>query len=154
MPILVVIGQSFAIYIFLVVTVGRFGRMHMAGLTPTGLLMIALLGSSVETGLYAGSGSLWAGLASVATLMAANHGLARLMNRWPRLRRWLVGEPVVLVHKGRILADRLRQVRLNEEDLREAIRRRGYDRIEDVHLAVLEVDGSVGVVPVKKESGR
>ena len=86
--------------------------------------------------------------------MAADHGLARLLKRWPRLRRWLVGEPVVLVHKGRILADRLRQVRLNEEDLREAIRRRGYDRIEDVHLAVLEVDGSVGVVPVKKESGR
>lgn len=153
MLILVVIGQSLAIYIFLVVAVGRFGRMHMAGLTPTGLLIVALLGSAVETGLYAGSGSLWAGLASAATLMAADYGLARLIKRWPRLRRWLVGEPVVLVHKGRILADHLRQVRLSEDDLLVAIRRRGYDRIEDVLLAMLEVDGSVGVVPMKKEGG-
>ena len=151
MELLIVVGQTLAIYLFLFVLLGRFGRMLMAGLTPIQYLVIALLGSAVETGLYHGSNSLWAGLASACTLLLANWGTSALVCRWPRLRRWLAGAPVVLVHDGRVLPEHLRQVRLTEDDLRAAIRRHGYEDVRDVRLAVLERDGSVGVVPRDRE---
>jgi uncharacterized membrane protein YcaP (DUF421 family) len=149
--LLVVVGQSLAIYVFLVVALGRLGRDQMAGLTPFGYLVIALLGSAVETGLYHGSSSLAAGLVAAATLLLADHATTFLVNRWPRLRRWLCGAPVVLAHDGRVIPEHLRRVRLTEEDLRAAIRERGYEDLADVRLAVLEVDGSVGVVPKDKD---
>jgi uncharacterized membrane protein YcaP (DUF421 family) len=145
---LLVVGQSLAIYLFLVIALARFGRMTMAGLTPGGYLIIALLGSAVETGLYRGSGSLGAGLASALTVVAADRGLSASLRRWPHWRRWLVGRPVVLVHDGRVLMAHLRQVRLTEDDLLAALRQHGYESAERVRLAVLEIGGSVGVVPM------
>lgn len=153
MQILLIVGQSLAIYLFLVIALARFGRMAMAGLTPGGYLIIALLGSAVETGLYRGSTSLAAGLASALTVIAADQLLCVGLRRWPRVRRWLIGRPVVLVHNGRVLMAHLRQVRLTEDDLLAALRQRGYESAERVRLAVLEIGGSVGVVPMDSKGG-
>ena|SRR5947209_5975102 len=142
-----VVGQTLAIYVFLVIVLSRVGRSLMSGLNPYQYLIVALLGSAVETGLYCGSGALSAGLVSAATLIAANHATCYLVNRWPRLRRLLAGAPVVLVHDGEFVWAHMQQVRLTEGDVRAAMRKRGYDRVEDVRLAVLELSGEVGVVP-------
>ncbi len=153
MSLLIILGQTIAIYVFLVVCLARIGRSHMAGTTPLGYLVIALLGSSVETGLYHGSSSLSAGLVSAITLIVMDHVTTLLMNRWPRLRRRLVGAPVILVHNRQIIESNLRGARLTEEDLQAAIRKRGYSSLEDVRLAVLEVDGSIGVIPAEQTQG-
>ncbi len=154
MSLLMVVGQTLVIYVFLVVALSRVGRSLMAGLTAFNYLVVALLGSAVETGLYGGSAALTAGLASAATLLLADHATSHLMSRWPRLRRLLAGGPVVLVHDGRLIPDHLRQVRLSEADVRAAVRKRGYDNLDDVRLAVLEENGDVGVVPRSGTGGR
>jgi len=145
--LLVVVGQTIAIYAFLVVGLSRVGRRSMAQLTLIEYAIIALLGSAVETGLYSGSGALLNGLVSAASLLASNRALTLLARRWPALRRFLVGVPIVLVHDGQLVRPHLRQACLTEQDVLEAIRRRGYDRLDDVRLAVLEVNGTIGVVP-------
>ncbi|HEY1381714.1 MAG TPA: YetF domain-containing protein [Gemmataceae bacterium] len=147
MDILAVVGQSLVIYVFLVITLCRVGPALMAGMTSFNYLVVALLGSAVETGLYRGSNSLSAGLASAATLILADRATSALMCRWPRLRRLLAGGPVVLVHDGRVIPAHLRSARMTEEDVRAAVRRHGYDDLAAVRLAVLEPSGRVGVVP-------
>jgi uncharacterized membrane protein YcaP (DUF421 family) len=149
MSLLIVIAHSVVIYVFLVVALSRLGRSQMAGLTPIGYIVIALLGSSVETGLYNGKGSLAAGLASGAAILLMDHIMSRVLRRWRRACRLLVGSPIVLAHEGRAIPSHLRQVRMTEEDLKTAIRKQGYDTLDNIHLAVLEVDGAVGVTPNK-----
>jgi uncharacterized membrane protein YcaP (DUF421 family) len=60
-----------------------------------------------------------------------------------------------LVHEGEFLDEHLRRVGLTEEDVLGAIRKHGYDDLAAIHLAVLETNGDVGVVPRKqgKRSG-
>ncbi|HZU37261.1 MAG TPA: YetF domain-containing protein [Gemmataceae bacterium] len=154
MSLLIVVGQTLAIYVFLVIILSRLGRSLMAGLTYSNYLVVALLGSAVETGLYHGSSALSAGLVSAGTLILANLITSALMNRWPRLRRLLAGAPVVLVHDGQLLPGRLRQVRLTEQEVRTAIRKRGYDKLSDVRLAVIEQNGEIGVVPRTRRDRR
>jgi uncharacterized membrane protein YcaP (DUF421 family) len=151
--LLLVVGQSLAIYLFLIVAMTRLGRREMAQLTILEYLVIALLGSAVETGLYAGNASLPAGLVSAATLLATNRGFAFLVNRSPMVRRFFITTPVVLVHDSQIVWPHLRGAHLTEKDVMAAIRSRGYDSLDDVHLAVLEVNGLIAVVPRKPESG-
>ncbi len=148
MSLLLVVGQTLAIYAFLVVILCRVGRSLMAGLTHFDYLIIALLGSAVETGLYHGSSTLSAGIASATTLIAADRLTSSLMNRWPRLRRLLTGAPVVLVHDGQFIPDHLRQVRLSEQDVLGEVRKRGYGKLDEVRLAVLERNGEIGVIPM------
>jgi uncharacterized membrane protein YcaP (DUF421 family) len=119
----------------------------MAERTLPAYLVIALLGSAVETGLYDGSGSLAAGLAAAATLLVANRALTALLPRSRRLRRLLVGAPIVLVHDGQAIPAQLRRAGLTERDLLAAIRERGYARLDEVRFAVMEVNGAIGVVP-------
>jgi uncharacterized membrane protein YcaP (DUF421 family) len=147
MSLLIVVGQSIAIYVFLVVLLARVGRSLMSGLTHANYLVVALLGSAVETGLYHGSDALSAGVVSATTLIAADRVTCWMMNRWPRLRRLLAGGPVVLVHDGRFLHAHLRALRLSEADVRTGMRKRGYDDPQQIHLAVMEPNGEIGVVP-------
>jgi uncharacterized membrane protein YcaP (DUF421 family) len=144
---MIVAGQSLAIYLFLVVVLSRFGHSIMAGLSHVNYLVLALLGSAVETGLYCGSDSMTAGLVSAATLLFADQAISFIVNRWPKCRRLLCGGPIVLIHHGRMVHQHLRRAWLSEHDVLTAIRKRGISDIEDIRLAVLEPSGMIGVVP-------
>lgn len=139
--------QTVVIYTFLILALATVGRQQMAQLTLLDYLIIALLGSAVETGLYFGRPSLSAGLVSAATLMAADRLLRALVRRYRRLWRLIVGVPLVLVQDGRIVGEHLRQARLTEDDLSAALRLRGYDSLENIRFAVLEPGGEIAVVP-------
>lgn len=149
MPVFRVVWQSAVVYAFLLFVTRRSGRWSLAVLTPVGYMSIALFGSAVETALYAGSDSLWAGLLSAGTLMLLNKLVTVSMGKWSRLRFWLAGGPMILVHNGRIIHSHLWRIHLTEEDLKVALRKQGYLRVKDVRLAILEVDGNVGIIPVE-----
>jgi uncharacterized membrane protein YcaP (DUF421 family) len=151
LTLLAVAGQTLAIYLALILGLRAIGRRQMAQLTLFDCLIIALLGSAVETGLYRGSASLAAGLVSVTVLLLANRGLSLLAGRVPALRRLLIGRHVLLVHEGRIIQEHLRSGGITKEELMQGIRRRGYDELEDVRFATLEADGRIAVIPREGE---
>lgn len=145
--LLTVVWHSLLIYALLIAGLAWIGRPLMAERTLPGLLVIALIGSAVESPLYAGSDSLLAGIASAATLLLANRGMTSVVLRSARLRRLLIGVPVVLVHDGQLAASQLRRVGLTEADVMAAVRSHGYEKIEELRFALLEVNGSVSVIP-------
>jgi len=140
------VGQTLVIFVFLILALRVIGRQVMAQLTLIGYLVIALLGSAVESSLYAGSASLAAGLAAAATILVADKALSALTQRSSRLRALLIGSPIVLVHDGQVVPEHLRRSRLSYNDLMSAVRLRGYDRLDKLRYVVLEVDGSVSVI--------
>ncbi len=144
--------QTFVIYLFLIAAVRAIGRRQMLQITLVDYLIVALLGSAVESGLYLGGGSFWAGVVSAATLMLANRAVAALQARAPWLHRLLVGAPILLVEDGHVIAANLRRARLTERELLSAIRIRGYEGPGVVRFAVLEPNGKIGVVPKEAEA--
>lgn len=143
----VVVWHTLAVYLFLIVAVRLIGRPVMAQLTVLGYLVVALLGSAVETALYNGSASLQAGLTAAATLFIGDKAITLLLAKSALLRRLVIGTPLVLVAHGRFIRSQLRRAGLTESDVRAAIRERGYDDLDEVRWAVLEVNGLVSVVP-------
>jgi uncharacterized membrane protein YcaP (DUF421 family) len=146
LDLLPIVGQTLAIYVFLIVCLIVLGRRPVTQITFVQLVVIMLLGSAVETSMVAGNTTLPAGLVSATTLLLATRLFSLLLARWPLLRRWILGGPVVLVHNGEILQDSLHRVGLTPADVESAIRERGFDDIKDVRYAILEVDGSIGVI--------
>ena len=145
--LVVVILQTVAVYLFLVIALRLIGRPVMAQLTPLGYLVVALLGSAVETALYNGSATLTAGLTAAATLLICDRALSLLLARAAWLRRMLIGVPLVLVSNRRFVRSQIRRAGLTEADVLAAIRERGYEGLGDVRWAVLEVNGLVSVIP-------
>lgn len=146
-PLLTVFAQTLIIYLFLIFCLGLLGRREISQLTSVELVVLMILGSAVETAMVAGNTSLPAGLVSATTLLVGNRVLTLALRRWKWLQRLVIGGPVLLVNNGQFLDKHLRSVGLTEADVLQGIRERGYAGLEEVRFAVLEVDGSIGVVP-------
>jgi uncharacterized membrane protein YcaP (DUF421 family) len=67
--------------------------------------------------------------------------------RRPALAPPLVGSPTIVVHDGQPIRANLKREGLTERELLTEIRKRGLAEVSAVALAVLEVDGSMSVVP-------
>jgi uncharacterized membrane protein YcaP (DUF421 family) len=143
----IVAGSTAVIYLFLIVLLRLFGRRELSQLTLIDLIVILTLGSAVETSMIHGDLSLPAGITSASTLMIVNRGLTSLFARSKRLRHWIGGGPVLLVHDCAPVYSHLRRVGMSDADLMEALRGRGYDDLSKIRFAVLETDGEVTVVP-------
>ena len=57
------------------------------------------------------------------------------------------GSPTLLVLHGEVIADHLQREGLDQETLEAALREHGVAALSDVEMAVLEIDGSISIVP-------
>ena len=148
-PMLWVVLHTVVIYFFLIFLMRTIGRRTLGQLSVVDLVIVIVMGSAVETAMVNGDTSLQAGLVCASTLLAANRILAFCVVRSRRLRKLVVGNPMILIHNGKFLEDHLRRAGLTEEDVMEALREREENKMENILFAILEVDGSVNVVPCR-----
>ncbi len=148
-----VVLNTFTVYILLILGISRIGGRLRSQVGFGELLIVALLGSSIETSLIAGDVSLIAGLVSLSTLLLTNRLLTTLIHRYPRVRYLILGQPIVLFHRGKLFPRRLRSVGMDEDDLLEGIRLRGYEKLDQVKMIILEIDGSMSVIPKDLKEG-
>jgi uncharacterized membrane protein YcaP (DUF421 family) len=92
--------------------------------------------------------SLTGGIIAAAVLLTVNFLIARLRLSVPGLRRLVEGSPTLLVLHGEVLGRNLRREGLDQETLETALREHGVSDLTEVEMAVLEVDGSISVIPV------
>jgi uncharacterized membrane protein YcaP (DUF421 family) len=151
---LTVSGHTIVIYIFLIMGLSLLGHRETSQLGLVEIVIIIMIGSAVETAMVAGDTSLQAGLSAAATLMVCNLAMTRLFERWKWLRRVIIGHPIPLVYNGRILTRRARAAGLSENDILEAIRERGYNNLDAVRYAILEIDGNISVIARESGKGR
>jgi uncharacterized membrane protein YcaP (DUF421 family) len=56
------------------------------------------------------------------------------------------GEALLLVYQGRLIQDNLKKAELSLGELEEAVREHGVASLEDVDLAVSEIDGNISIL--------
>ncbi len=123
----------------------------MGQLNVIDLIVIILLGSSVETAMVAGNVSLPAGLLCTSVLLLLDKGFTTALMRSPRLRALVSGQPVVLVYNGEWVYENLKRKGFTRADVLEALREHEQAGIANLQLVVLEVDGSINVIPMEED---
>lgn len=141
-----IILSSVAVYLFIVIAIRLFGKKEIAQLSVSDLVFIMLLSNSVQNAMVGSDTSLVGGLIAAASLFVVNAIFKECMYRIPGFGKLLQGESLMLVYQGRVNDANMRKARLTTNELLEAIREHGVERISDVNLAVLEVDGNISVL--------
>lgn len=144
---LAIVGRTTVIYIFLVVGLRLLGKRELGQMTIYDLVLIVVLANSVQNAMVGNDTSLGGGLVAALTLLVLNRLFTLLLLHSPSLERRMIGEPVLIVSNGRLLKDRLEKEGLTPELVMAALREHGIQRIEDAKMCVLEVDGTISVVP-------
>jgi uncharacterized membrane protein YcaP (DUF421 family) len=137
------------VIVFAVVATGLrlLGKREASALNVYDLAMLMALANSVQNAMTGGKGNIGVGLVTSSVVVLLAWGLTRVIVRNPGVERLVIGSPTILVHDGRVLADRLRRQRINRDELTAAIRSYGLSDLRQVQTAVLEVDGSISVIP-------
>jgi uncharacterized membrane protein YcaP (DUF421 family) len=86
------------------------------------------------------------GMAAATGLFIINYLFKYFLKRFPRFSNAIQGHAVLLIYNGKMLHKNCDEALFTEAELKAAVREHGIERIEDVDLAVLEVDGNVSVI--------
>lgn len=145
--LLPVVGHTVVIYLFLMIALRIAGRHQIGQLSVIDLVILILLGSAVETAMVNGDTSLAAGIVCSATLLILNRLFAWIVHRVAPLNRELNGDPITLINGGHFVEENLRRVGLTHDDVLQALRARGLADVSEAQFAVMEVNGSITVIP-------
>ena len=144
-----IIGSTLTVYLFIIIAIRLFGKKELAQLSVVDLVFILLISNAVQNAMVGPDATLTGGLVAASTLFVINYLLKYLQYRFPRFRKVVEGETMMLVYKGKILFPNLKKAQISEDELMEALRGHGVAAVSKVDLAVLEVDGSISVLSEK-----
>jgi uncharacterized membrane protein YcaP (DUF421 family) len=140
-------GRTAVVYVAILVGLRMAGKRELGQMTVFDLLVLMLLANAVQNAMVGPDTSLVGGLFAAIILLVLNALLRRARAHWPRLGHVLEGTPTVLVFHGKVVEKNLRREGVDEELLKQALREHGVENVGGVDLAVLELDGSISVVP-------
>lgn len=135
-------------FVLLLVLVRWIGSTQLSQLTFFNWVAGACMGNLGANMVTAHDLSHLASTSYELTLFAASTVVSAfivLKNR--RLRRLGNGEPVVLVHKGILLRQNLRQTKVNLDVLMMLLREKGYFSYAEIDYAILEPSGNLSILP-------
>jgi uncharacterized membrane protein YcaP (DUF421 family) len=135
------------VYVALVVFLRLAGKRQIGQLSIIDLVTLLVISDAVQNSMVGQNTTLAGGLIAALTLITLDRLLGNLRDRFPRLRRAIEGEPALLIRDGKMLREAMRREGLTEDELLSAIRQHGVARIEDVKMAILEVNGAISVIP-------
>lgn len=143
-----------SVYFLLLLGLRLAGKREIGQMTVFDLVLLLLLANAVQNAMVGGDSSLVGGLWAAGLLLLFNGLVARATLRWPRLRHTLVGTPTLLVLHGEILSEHMRREGVSGDELDTALREHGISSVDGVDMAVLEIDGSISVVPINQPMKR
>ncbi len=148
MPIIVEgVLRAVLAFVVLLVLVRITGKQHYSQLTFFDFvagIAIGGMGALLAAGLNLNIWGIFAALLTFVVLLILNGYLA-LESR--PLRKLLRGEPVVVVHNGKILEGNMAQMRYSVDDLTAQMREKGFFNLADVEYALLETNGQLSILP-------
>lgn len=146
--------RTLVVYFVILVGLRLSGKREIGQMTVFDLVVLLLIANAVQNAMVGPDTSLIGGILAAAVLLVVNALVARLRLRWPRLRRWVEGTPTLLVLHGELIPAHMRREGIDEETLLAALREHGIGEISAVEMAVLEIDGSISVVPAGETTTR
>jgi uncharacterized membrane protein YcaP (DUF421 family) len=119
------------------------GKREVGQMTPFDLTLLLLLSNAVQNAMTGPDTSLAGGVVAAITLLVLNYFIADLSGANRRFRKFVQGEPSLIVHDGQVIEAHMAKEHVSMDELERAMREHGISDYHQVALAVLEVDGSI-----------
>ncbi len=144
--LLEVFARTATIYLVVLLGVRLSGKREVGQMTPFDLTLLLLLSNAVQNAMTGPDTSLPGGVVAACTLLVMNYMIAEWSGANRRFRKWVQGSPTLLVHNGKLVEAHLAREHVTLDEIMRALREHGISSLDEVSLAVLEVDGSISVL--------
>lgn len=138
--------RSFVVYFFIFLVVRIIGKKKLGEFAPFEVILLLIMGVSVQNALIGNDHSITAGIISVAVLGSLNIIINNLTYRFRWFEKIIEGQPEVIILNGKIHRKILEKEKITDAELYEALREHEIMNAEDVKCAILEADGKISVI--------
>ncbi len=135
--------RTAVVYAVVLLGVRLSGKREVGQMTPFDLTLLLLISNGVQNAMTGPDNSLLGGIVAAATLLILNYFVAEFSGANRRFRKFVQGQPSLLVHDGKVIESHMAKEHVSMDELQRALREHGIASYHDVALAVLEVDGSI-----------
>jgi uncharacterized membrane protein YcaP (DUF421 family) len=97
-----IVLRAIFLYVFIVLVLRVLGRRELSSISPGDLVLLMVLGDTIQQGMTQDDYSLTGAVIAVTTLCAMQFAGSYLSFRWPRARRVLEGDPIVIIEDGKL----------------------------------------------------
>jgi uncharacterized membrane protein YcaP (DUF421 family) len=133
-------------YFALVAVLRVSGKRTLAKMNAFDLVVTVALGSTLATVLLSKDVALVEGILAFALLAFLQYIVAWLATHSRQVEALVKAEPRMLLYQGRFLRANMKDERVTEDEVRQALRAQGEGDPARVRAVVLETDGSLSVL--------
>ncbi|MGN1202601.1 MAG: YetF domain-containing protein [Eubacterium sp.] len=126
------------------------GKRQIGELQPSELVVAIMISDLATVPMESVDIPLLSGIIPVLTLIMAEVITSYLSLKSKLVRKFIIGQPSVVIYDGKINEQELERLRFNLDDLLEELRLNGCHDISDVAVAVIETSGKLSVIPRDK----
>ena len=145
-----IVVRAIALFAFMFLLTRIMGRRELGKLEPFDLILLIVLGDSIQQGLTQDDYSVTGAVIAVGTIAVLQLCVSYSSWRFRWARSFLNGDPIVLMQDGEVIERNLKRERITHEELAEQARGQQITSLADVQWAVFEPSGSISFIAKKQ----
>ena len=139
--------RSIAVYAFLILILRISGKRQIGQMAPFDLVLLLILSNGVQNSMSGGDNSLVGGLLIATVLVGINYVIGYATYKSKKLEAFIEGRPQIIISNGILYQDVMDKCQITQHELDAALRESGCENVNKVHLAILEINGVISVIP-------
>lgn len=143
----VVFIRALILYLVVVVVMRMMGKRQVAEMQPFELVIMIMIAELAATPMEDMGIPLINGIIPIISLLTIEVLVSYFSLKSKKFSDFICGKPSILIHKGRINQSEMQRLRINVEDLLEALRNKDCFNVSDVEYAILETNGQISIMP-------
>ena len=144
---LVLVVRTLILYGVVILAMRVMGKRQLGELQPSELVVAIMISDLASVPMQAIDIPLLSGIIPVMTLLVAEVIMSYMSLKSKKMRKFLSGEPSIVIYNGQINEKELTRLRFNINDLLEELRLNNCHDVSDVEVAVIETSGKLSVIP-------
>lgn len=144
---IIIVIRTLILYAAVIFSLRIMGKRQIGELQPSELVAAIMISDLATVPMESVDIPLLSGIIPVLTLIIAEVATSYISLKSQTVRKFISGEPSVVIYNGKINESELERLRFNIGDLLEELRLCGCCDISDVAVAVIETSGKLSVIP-------
>lgn len=142
------------LYLLVVITMRLMGKRQIGELQPYEFVITIMISDLASLPMQDTRLPLLQGIIPIITLLFLKTILTQIGLKFQWTRKFVDGEPCILIHNGKINYSTLKKQQLNIDELLEELRLANYFNLDEIQYAILENDGQMSILPVDYNSSK
>lgn len=144
--IIEIIVRSALAFLLMMIATRTLGKATISQMTYHDFVAAITLGALTANIAFNVKMSIWPLIVSLITFSGIAYLLLVLVMKSRKMRKWISGQPAVLIQNGKILEHNMQRLKFTLDSLNQELREKNIFNIEEVEYAVLELNGKVSAL--------